>query len=440
MTLSETNKSHNFIKLYEDPDIEIAYVFHLSDIHIRNTYRHEEYKEVFEKVYKKIKNKINKSNSKDQTLIVLTGDIMHAKTELSPEAINLAYHFFKNLSDIAPVILIPGNHDCNLSNKNRLDALTPIVDDIGQLSNLFYLKKSGYYQYNNILFGVSSVMDDNFVSAPKSKAEFWRRMEFDNKYKIGLYHGAVHGAETDVGFRMNREELVVDHFKGYDFVMLGDIHKFQHLDDHIAYAGSLIQQSHGESLKNHGMIWWDLLNRESEFIDIPNNYGFCTLHLKKGVVEPYTDIPLKPRIRFKLEDTNQMQYQEALKQLEKEYEILEVVKESNMRTKIVTLRTKKTDQSELDPETPGDMIKHYLEAKNVSPTDISRILILHHNISKKLQTSTNALMPVTASMKCHILELKFTNTLSYGKDNVIDFRKFSPNKIIGVVAPNFYGK
>ena len=86
---------------------------------------------------------------------------MHTKTEFSPEAIYMAYHFFKALSDITTVILIPGNHDCNLSNKNRLRCTTPIIKDIGKLDNLYYLKKSGIYQYHNIIFGITSIFDND---------------------------------------------------------------------------------------------------------------------------------------------------------------------------------------------------------------------------------------------------------------------------------------
>ena len=46
----------------------------------------------------------------------------------------------------------------------------------------------------------------------------------------------------------------------------------------------------------------------------------------------------------------------------------------------------------------------------------------------------------TKTQKWKLLELKFSNTLSYGKDNIIDFTNYDPNKIIGIVAPNHYGK
>ncbi len=46
-----------------------------------------------------------------------------------------------------------------------------------------------------------------------------------------MYHGPVHNAKTDVGYRMNNEQLLAEDFIGYDYVMLGDIHKYQYMND-----------------------------------------------------------------------------------------------------------------------------------------------------------------------------------------------------------------
>jgi len=175
---SDNAETLTFIKLYDDTESEIKYVYHLSDIHIRNNQRHLEYNEVFERTYKKIRSMIG--NNSISSLIVVTGDIVHAKTEMSPESISVVYYFFKNLSEIASVILIPGNHDCNLSNRNRMDALSPIVNDIGQLANLYYLKNTGIYQYQNILFGVTSIFDNMLVSADKIDKSIWKKMKHKN--------------------------------------------------------------------------------------------------------------------------------------------------------------------------------------------------------------------------------------------------------------------
>ena len=388
-------------------------------------------------------------SNKKTSLIVLTGDIMHTKTELSPEAIYIAYHFFAELHSIAPVILIPGNHDCNLSNKSRLDALSPIVEDIGRLQNLFYLKKSGIYQYYNIIFGVTSIFDDRLVSADYISSEVWKGIAQKNKYKIALYHGPVHGAKTDVGYRMNNEQLLSEDFEGYNYVMLGDIHKFQYMDENqtIAYAGSLIQQSYGESLNGHGILKWDLLDGESELFEIRNDYGYCTVNIIDGEMTE-CKIPRKPRIRFILENTNQVQYQKILASIEKEYQVCEIVKDSsNFKTRLHnnSSKQKKFNKEVTAYTTQESIIKEYLTKKNLEKDKIKTIIALHKKIYQKILEEkkdqvADIMHNATQNQKWKLLELKFTNTMSYGKDNVIDFRGYDPNKIIGIVAPNHYGK
>ena len=447
--VSETSadKIKTFIKLKDDGKTEIRYIYHLSDIHIRNTQRHIEYKEVFERTYKKIKMEIG--SNKQTSLIVITGDIMHTKTELSPEAIYIAYHFFSSLHDIASVILIPGNHDCNLSNRSRLDALSPIVEDIGRLQNLYYLKKSGIYQYYNIVFGVTSVFDDTLVAANYINTEIWKGVRQKNKHKIALYHGPVHGAKTDVGYRMNNKQLLAEDFKDYDYVMLGDIHKFQYMDDDqtIAYSGSLIQQSYGENLNGHGVLKWDLIDGESELLEIKNDYGYCTIKIIDGeMIE--CKIPRKPRIRFILENTNQIQYQKILASIEKDYQICEIVKDTtNYKTRLYnnSSKQKKINKEMTAYTTQESIIKSYLKKKNLEKEKIKYIISLHKKIYQKILEEkkdqvADIMHNATQNQKWKLSELKFSNTMSYGKDNIIDFRAYDQNKIIGIVAPNHYGK
>ena len=442
---SENSKSLTFIKLKDNSKTEMKYVYHISDVHIRNIQRHIEYKEVFEKTYRKLRTEIGDNNK--ISLIVLTGDIMHSKTELSPEAINLAYHFFKNLSEIATVILIPGNHDCNLSNKDRLDALSPIVDDIGKFDNLFYLKKSGIYQYYNIVFGFTSVFDDYFISSKKISTDIWRGIKQKNKFKIALYHGPVHGAKTDVGHRMNTGELVAEDFEGYNYVMLGDIHKYQYMDDDetIAYSGSLIQQSYGESLDGHGILKWNLLSGESKLLEIKNDYGFCTIEIRGGkIIE--SKIPRKPRIRIILENTTEIQCQDAIKKLETEYEVKEIVKESNFKTKFYNDANQKNLKNEISATfaSQENTIRTYLKNNGHDKKVINNLICLHEKLYKKISKNRRGKMDIidgaTKNGRWKLLELKFSNTLCYGEGNVIDFRNYDQNKIIGIFAPNHYGK
>ena len=117
----------------------IRKIFQVSDIHIRNFKRHDEYRRVFEKLYDYIR-----ENFTQDDLICLTGDIVHAKTDVTPELVEEVQAFLKSLADIGRVLLIPGNHDANLNNDHRMDALTPIVNALNH-PNLTYLKKTCSY-------------------------------------------------------------------------------------------------------------------------------------------------------------------------------------------------------------------------------------------------------------------------------------------------------
>ena len=147
------------IKKIETGIDKIDKIYHISDIHIRLQKRHDEYKKVFSNLYKQLKEDVGKS----KCVIVITGDILHSKTELSPECVSITADFFQKLSKIMPLIIMAGNHDANINNNNRLDSLTPIVEKVISKSQCYYLRQSGYYRFGNIVFGLTSVFDYNFV-------------------------------------------------------------------------------------------------------------------------------------------------------------------------------------------------------------------------------------------------------------------------------------
>lgn len=87
----------------------VSKVIHIADVHIRNYKRHDEYESVFQNVYNYCREVVSDDPN---TVIYLAGDIVHAKTDMSPELVSITRTFISTLADIAPVILIPGNHDC----------------------------------------------------------------------------------------------------------------------------------------------------------------------------------------------------------------------------------------------------------------------------------------------------------------------------------------
>ena len=93
-----------------------------------------------------------------------------------------------------------------------------------------------------------------------------------NEYNkvIGLFDETVYGGKM-VNGRITNEGMPSDIFKDCDAVKCGHIHKFQELKKNgvkIVYPSSLIQQTFGESITQHGFCIWDVENLNNEFINI----------------------------------------------------------------------------------------------------------------------------------------------------------------------------
>lgn len=256
---------------------EIKYIIQLSDIHIRKMLRHNEYREVFNTLYNKLNKTINDSN-RDQFVIVITGDILHQKIEISNEMVEFTKEFLTNLSKIADVVFIAGNHDLLVNNKQRMDSLTPIHNALHHIDNIFYLKESVCYKFHNIVFANYSVFEDN----RRPEIESFKEEHPQPQYTyVGLYHAPLQGAKTELGFSGFDHSDNVMIFTGLDMVLCGDIHLHQTIPFEIpvVYAGSLIQQSFGENLSGHGFLVWNVQKRTYRLIEIPNEHTMVKIKI-----------------------------------------------------------------------------------------------------------------------------------------------------------------
>ena len=256
----------------------IKTIAHLADIHIRKLHRFVEYRKVFKQLYKQLKDV-------KPDLIYIGGDVVHGKLDTSPEEVRMVANFFLTLCKIAPTIVIPGNHDCNLNNKSREDTLSPIIDLVKKIDpHIHYWKKSGVYTYENVDFGVMSIFDHDKEGNQLTDG-LPDPSELTNKHKIALFHGGVDKHFYDNGFQVEDDRVKLDTFKGYDLVLMGDIHKRQCLDEEnrVCYPGSLIQQNYSEA-PEHGFLLWDLESKKSEFHIVPNDYGYKILRVDDGKI------------------------------------------------------------------------------------------------------------------------------------------------------------
>ena len=397
-------------------------IYHIADVHIRNLKRHNEYKEVFTR----LKDYISETKTPN-SIIYLAGDIVHAKTDMTPELIQEVQEFFKMMADELPTILITGNHDCNLNNKSRLDALTPIVNALNH-PNLFYLKDSNVYQIADKHFAVLSVFD--------KATDYIKADSFESTYKIALHHGSVDNALTEVGFKLENKHVNTDTFNGYDLVLLGDIHKKQYLDSNktIAYAGSLIQQNHSEGL-NHGIIVWNLIDKTSEFVRIQNDYCFYTLDIDTGKYQPYDNLPKNVHLRIRVKDTEPEVINNVLTDFKTKYNVIEVVIQKANDFAHKRSISRRIDIGDIrDVENQNKLIYDYLKQKfNLDDTFLDGV----RHINRKTNSSLVA-ADITRNIIWIPKKFEFSNMFSYGENNIVDF--VNCKGTYGIFAPNASGK
>jgi DNA repair exonuclease SbcCD ATPase subunit len=404
--------------------MKVEKIYHLADLHIRNLKRHKEYREVFQKFL----DNVDRDNI-ENSVIYLAGDIAHAKTEMSPELVREISWLLTECANRKETFLITGNHDCNLNNNYRLDVLTPIVENLDN-ERIHYLRDTGVYKHHNLTFVVYSILDEK-ENWPKAKL-----VEGENK--ICLFHGPVNLAETDIGYTVSSNSFTTDMFDGFDMVMLGDIHKRQTLGTPtIAYAGSMIQQNHGEALNKHGYLLWDVESRTFEEFDIENDYGFYTLDVNDGVVPNVTNMPKKPRLRVRISNTDPTQIKRALTEIKKKYKVEEFTV-----TRMDTLSKQKTGNFDdklaignvRDVEFQNELIKDYLERQYLADEDtIDKIKTINREMNSKLVDDD-----VTPNIQWVPKTFEFSNMFSYGENNKIKFDNV--NGMVGIFAPNASGK
>ena len=260
----------------------IKKIYQIADVHIPTYQKLDIYEEQIKKLVSNIKEDFDNSNlESEEARIVICGDLVNSKNNVTNELNVFASSFIRQLSSIAKVICIAGNHDLIESNASRTDTLTAIFYT-AQFENAIFLDEVLGYES-----GI--VYDDNVTWALYSFYDSFRRPDIESAKRekpdnivLGLYHGQIVGTKLYNGF-VNDSGQESQIFSKCDFVLAGHIHKRQSIkkgDCEIVYSGSVIQKDYGESITQHGYVIWDLTNKTYKFVDIPNENLYYDITVK----------------------------------------------------------------------------------------------------------------------------------------------------------------
>lgn len=397
---------------------------------------HREYRAVFEDLYKRLA-------ELKPDLIVNTGDSAHTKTQISPEFVEMMSEHLQRTAEIAPYHLILGNHDLNLMNSDRQDAITPIVESINN-PEIHLHKKSGRIilppqdinearTVNLWVFGIGD--QDNYP-----KPTDWGQCEDD--LNIGLFHGSIKSCITDSNWRMTHTEHDISIFEGLDYVLMGDIHKQQFLDPagKIGYAGSLIQQNFGEDV-DKGLLVWDILNKREHKtfpVYLHGSRKFYTLRLTDELLIPDVQIDEDSRVRIAPPMAMTLvQQKEIEKQVKRRFKPYDVITLSavNIGGQSATIGKRTVDIENLRQLPIQDrLIRDFLKGRVNNQVMMDRIL----ELNRKYQVSFDQTDETSRNVSWRINSIAWGNLFNYGENNVVDFNNIKG--LTGIFAPNGKGK
>lgn len=247
-------------------------IIQIADLHIPNSCEKRPYNVMVESFLKQLYVNEIKDKDPEEIRIVVCGDTFKNKIKTTNEAKAMFHTLLNYLNEMCRTYIFAGNHDMLENNHDRMDSINPTFEIDGVYENIIYLDKyldfkSGYVEDDNVVFALYS-MHDNF--APTN---IEHSMYPDHRI-IGLYHGDIKGAVTDIG-RMSPDGIDTSLFNECDCVMAGHIHKFQELKKDgvpIVYAGSVFQQDESENTTGHGYVVWDMETMEYKHVEVENEY------------------------------------------------------------------------------------------------------------------------------------------------------------------------
>ena len=402
-------------------------IAHVSDIHVRKLKYHKEYRAVFEQLYEKLR-------EEKPDIIVNTGDTFHTKLDLSPEAIKMMSDLFVGLADIAPYHMILGNHDMNLKNSGRLDAISPIVDYLDHPNIHFHKYSSVVEVADGIDLHVLSIVDpDN-----------WQAELPEDRTNIALYHGSVVGSVTDTGWMMTHGDISLDEVEKYDYALLGDIHKTDQKVDNegrAKYPGSLVQQNHGES-NDKGYLIWNIEDKktwDTRHVSLVNPKPFITIELtRKGRMPKNISIPNGARLRLVSNNNLPLDVMrravDIAKQRFKPESISFLNRASGDRGSVEGMTDNLKTENLRDISVQEELIDEYLVGYEAPRATMEKVYELNKKYNKIVEDNED----VSRNINWKLVNFEFDNLFNYGEDNNVNFNELSG--IVGVFGKNYSGK
>jgi DNA repair exonuclease SbcCD nuclease subunit len=454
-------------------------IAHIADIHVKNR-RRREYAVVFDRLVADIR---EANTEAPINVIAIAGDTFDTMTTATANNWADVAGLLSRLADVAPVVIIPGNHDLNVNAPGAPDLISPMIVAAGgakelQAPRLTYWRHSGVFEHAGAVWVVGAPDEPLPAVADAGELVGAARARGDKPPLIGIFHETVDGARFPNGQDAVSERFAKRHLAEVAAaatgdtpcaILLGDIHARQEVPfagsgDRAAawYPGSLVAQTFGEGHVGHGWLLWELHAGFpcGEDVHIPptvrvaprdifNDRAALTVVLADGVDITPEPRPKRPRsIRLRHDDATSPDVVAATAAA------LETTHKLRLRSvelgKTYQLTAAAEPHSVPAPTHPDALSaariasqswarhEEYIRAQLVDMApELVEAVVSRHRASVAYQLGDTA-----AAARVKLVRLAFDNMYCYGGGNAIDFTAMASGRpgLTGLIASNRAGK
>ena len=270
-------------------------IIFISDLHFGCRSNSLEFLKIYKDYFNKFFIPLIKNVIKDEpdTAVFCLGDVFDNKMSINVAVLNTAMEIFKDISDIAPIHCLIGNHDTYNKIINEVNSVKPL----GLLNNVTIYEEPEILNINNKKVYLMPWR----VDAKAEKVCIEDALE--EKCNYLLCHTEVKGMKynrfTTCGGGNGLEE-----YDGFTKVVSGHIHWRQEKDN-LIYIGSPYDTNKGDKGNSKGIYVLDIENDEFEFIENKLTPRYIKLKLeeilewdvanyKKKIENNYVEIEYHP--------------------------------------------------------------------------------------------------------------------------------------------------
>lgn len=409
-------------------------IYHIADLHIKE--EEEDNRLINRAINKFIEYVRNDKIERKNKNIFILGDIVDKKTiNHSRYCIKFIKDILVKMSEICDVYILLGNHDyTNQEIEKNMINFIDFIKELVNMNNIYIVDNSEYY--------IGKYCINSIEHYEKEIPKPFKVDELKEQFNIFLYHG-----DLDSKLYNKDKNIVKNLFKDYDLVLLGHYHEYYKIADNIAYCGSLIQNNFGES-NNHGFLVWDTNTKTHKFLKIDLAFKYLIINdtnekinNNKCEIINYEDVKTyKTKKKLFIKVYSNKSKEEINNYLDKylNKNNIKKIKYEKYNNKIVKEIKQNLQQIyNIDNNTSLiNLYKDILFNKNENNDINNRRLNIIIDIINDLEIQDKKKEPKNITLR----RLEFSNILTYGEGNIIDFDNIKNSKIIGISGENGIGK